>query len=71
MKRYLLIIENDVSARLCGPVKSDVVRLAVAKNIKKARGDKDGLFRLNILSNGRPIVGDFGAMEFDEEEGKG
>lgn len=48
MKRWLVIVENDLEPRLVGPFKSEEERDGMAKFHKEERGDEDGIFPLDI-----------------------
>ena len=43
MKRWLVIVENDLEPRLVGPFKSEEERDGMAKFHKEERGDEDGM----------------------------
>jgi hypothetical protein len=62
---FLLVIYGDVSSEVEGPFVDDDYRVDRAREIKRARGDKDGLFRLNISENGAPEISDFGGAELE------
>jgi hypothetical protein len=63
-KLYLLVIFGDVEPCLKGPYKTDEDRLEVARRIRQV-SDKDGVFRLNTDSKGKPVVGPFSGGEIE------
>lgn len=68
-KRFLLVIEGDVEARLDGPYESDELRDAAARKHRESDGDlHDGLHRLNVTTvdpNMTVEVSDFAGFEFE------
>lgn len=54
---YLLVIEEDVEPGLAGPWRTEAERIAAARGHKAARGDRDGLYRVDVTPSGRVTVG--------------
>jgi len=56
MRYLLLIIEEDVEPYLRGPYKTEQQRDCAAVKHKRKVGNEDGIFALNITSDGRAQV---------------
>jgi hypothetical protein len=67
MKHYLLIIWGDVNAEIIGPFKTNEAVTARAIKIRRERGDRHGLHRIDVSSSGTPRVWDFWWSELPEQ----
>lgn len=66
MKRYLVVVEDDVEPSLEGPFRSERKRVSAAREHRaKDVEKKDGLFRLDISTSGSPLIFHFVAWELD------
>ena len=63
MKKYLIVIYGDVSIMTVGPFVDEEARTRSAARHRKNNGDKDGLFRLDVLVDGSPRASDFSGKE--------
>jgi hypothetical protein len=66
-KLYLQVVEGDTEPSLSGPYDNDDERLEAARQHKRTRGDRDGLFRLDITKDGTPEIRPFINYELDED----
>lgn len=60
---YLLSIAGDVEPALSEPLATERERVEAAQDYRRAHGDADGLFRLDIADDGTPTVSNFLASE--------
>ena len=66
-KHYLQIIWDDIEPELKGPYLTEDDRLTAARNLRKAYGRDNGLFTLDILDDGTPVLDAFSGGDLDEE----
>ena len=64
-KLHLLSIAGDVEPELSGRYDNERERTEAAQDYRRAHGDEDGLFRLDIAAGGRVTVDTFSGAELD------
>ena len=62
---HLLSIAGDVEPELSGRYDTERERTEAAQDYRRAHGDEDGLFRLDIAADGRVTVDTFSGAELD------
>jgi hypothetical protein len=62
IKHFLLIVEGDITPIIFGPFKNAAMRDERAVIEKQRRGDRDGIFRLQVQRD-RPAVVPYQAYE--------
>ena len=62
-RRYLLSIAGDVEPQLSEPLATDRERVEAAQDYRRAHGDEDGLYRLDVQPDGRVSVDTFSGRE--------
>ena len=67
MKLYLFITEGDVEPQIQGPFKSEAQRSVAAKAHKRENGDNDGIFMLDVDSQGVPTTYSYSNGFFEED----
>jgi len=67
MTRYLLVVAGDIEPELKGPYKTEAGRDTAALAHKRAHGDRDGLFMLDITAQGRPRVASYSGAFFGDD----
>ena len=65
---YLLHIVDDVDPQLHGPYPTEGIRDDAARRIKLRCGDEDGLYRLDMTADSRPVVSPYGSTELESME---
>ena len=66
-EHYLLHIVGDVEPDLHGPYPTQTVRDETARRIRAGRGDRDGLYRLDLDPGGCPLMSPYGSRELEQE----
>jgi hypothetical protein len=64
MKHYLLIVWGDLDPEIMGPFDTVEFRDRRAREIRKARGDKDGIYTLSAA--GKVEVDSYAGSFFEE-----
>ena len=67
-KRHLLSIAGDVEPELSGRYDNERERTEAAQDYRRAHGDADGLFRLDIAADGRVTVDTFTGAELESPQ---
>lgn len=61
---YVLVVWGDVSPDLQGPFADELQRDTRARHLKAEHGDENGIYALEVDSEGRPRVSSYLAMFF-------
>lgn len=63
---YLVVVWGDVEPEVIGPFIDENQRDIRAGEIRAENGDKNGVYRLDISEEGKPVMCAFGGKEMDE-----
>lgn len=67
MKKFLLVIWNDVEPEVLGPYDDEEQREKRARQVREKRGDAHGIYWLSAECTGRPDVSAFCASFFGSD----
>ena len=65
VRRHLLSIAGDIEPELSGAYDSEAERLEAAQDYRRAHGDEDGLFRVDVDATGTVTVDTFSGRELE------